>query len=102
MAQSNNIKSANRMSARQLVISENAALDFVENPHTNKLFFVCGSKRGYVSPSARKALASGTAKLDDFQYAEVSIDGQEAVPCLMIVGNSRQNVKYSFGADLMH
>lgn len=101
MAQSNNIKSANRMSARQLVISENAALDFVENPHTNKLFFVCGSKRGYVSPSARKALASG-AGIDDFQYAEVSIDGNKAVPCLMVVGNSRQNVKYTFGVDLLH
>jgi hypothetical protein len=102
MAQSNNVKSANRMSARQLVISQNAALDFVVNPKTGKIFFVCGTKAGYVSPAAREALATGTSKLDDFQYAEVSINGNKAVPCLMVVGKSKQNVKYSFGEDLLH
>ena len=100
MAQSNNIQSANRMSARQLVISENAKLDFVENPQTGKIFFVCGSKKGYVSPAAQAAMETGT--LDDFQYAEVSIDGGAAVPCLMVVGNSGKNVKRSLGEDLLH
>ena len=100
MAQSDNIKSANRMSARQLVISENAALQFVENPNTGKIFFVCGNKKGYVSPAAQAAMENGT--LDDFQYAEVSIDGGAAVPCLMVVGNSQKNVKKSLGEDLLH
>ena len=100
MAQSNNIQSANRMSARQLVISENASLQFVENPNTGKIFFVCGSKKGYVSPAAQAAMETGT--LDDFQYAEVSIDGGAAVPCLMVVGNSAKNVKRSLGEDLLH
>lgn len=88
------------MSARQLIISENAKLDFVQNPNTGKIFFVCGSKRGYVSPKALEKMATGT--LDDFQYAEVSLDGQPAVPCLMVVGNSQQNIKRSFGEDLLH
>lgn len=100
MAQSNNIQSANRMSARQLVISENAELQFVENPNTGKIFFVCGSKKGYVSPAAVEKMEKGT--LDDFQYAEVSIDGGAAVPCLMVVGNSGKNVKRSLGEDLLH
>lgn len=100
MAQSNNIQSANRMSARQLVISENAELQFVENPNTGKIFFVCGSKKGYVSPAAVEKMATGT--LDDFQYAEVSINGGTAVPCLMVVGNSGKNVKRSLGEDLLH
>ena len=100
MAQSNNIVSANRMSARQLVISENASLQFVENPNTGKIFFVCGSKKGYVSPAAKAQMETGT--LDDFQYAEVSIDGNPAVPCLMVVGNSDKNVKRSLGEDLLH
>lgn len=100
MTQSNNIKSANRMSARQLVISQNASLQFVENPNTGKVFFVCGSKKGYVSPAAKAAMETGT--LDDFQYAEVSIDGGVAVPCLMVVGNSGKNVKRSLGEDLLH
>lgn len=100
MAQSNNIQSANRMSARQLVISENAELQFVENPNTGKIFFVCGSKKGYVSPAAVEKMASGT--IDDFQYAEVSIDGNAAVPCLMVVGNSADNVRKTLGASLLH
>lgn len=100
MAQSENIQSTNRMTARQMVISENAVLDFVKNPKTGKLFFVCGSKRGYVSPNAEKIMDTGN--LDDFQYAEVSINGQKAVPCLMIVGNSQQNVQRSLGAELLH
>ena len=100
MAQSNNIQSANRMSARQLVISENASLQFVENPNTGNIFFVCGSKKGYVSPAAKAVMETGT--LDDFQYAEVSIDGNPAVPCLMVVGNSGKNVKRSLGEDLLH
>lgn len=100
MAQSNNIQSANRMSARQLVISENAKLDFVENPNTGKIFFVCGSKKGYVSPAALAILETGN--LDDFQYAEVSIDNGPAVPCLMVVGNSGKNVKRSLGEELLH
>ena len=100
MTQSNNIQSANRMSARQLVISENASLQFVENPNTGKIFFVCGSKKGYVSPAALEKMETGT--LDDFQYAEVSIDGGAAVPCLMVVGNSGKNVKRSLGEDLLY
>ena len=95
------IKSTNRMSAKQLVISENASLDFIQNPKTGKIFFTCGKKQGYVSPKAQEALASG-ATINDFQYAEVSIDDKPAVPCLMVVGRSNQNVKYSFGEDLLH
>ena len=88
------------MSARQLVISENASLQFIENSNTGKIFFVCGSKKGYVSPAAQAAIKTGT--IDDFQYAEVSINGGAAVPCLMIVGNSSSNVKRSLGEDLLH
>lgn len=88
------------MSARQLVISQNAELQFVENPNTGKIFFVCGEKKGYVSPAALEKMNTGT--LDDFQYAEVSIDGGAAVPCLMVVGNSGKNVKRSLGEDLLH
>lgn len=100
MAQSNNIQSANRMSARQLVIKENAQLQFISSPKTGKLFFVCGSKKGYVSPAAQAKMENGT--IDDFQYAEVSIDGKPAVPCLMVVGNAQNNVKRTLGADLLH
>ena len=95
-----NIESFNRMSARSLIIKENSELNFVQNPNTGKLFFICGSKKGYVSPAAEAKMATGT--LDDFQYAEVSINGAEAVPCLMVVGDGSKNVKRSLGAELLH
>ena len=93
------ISATNRMSARQLVISENSVIDFVKNPNTGKLFFVCGSKKGYVSPALQKVYKEST--LDDIQYAEVSLDGGVPVPTLMCVGNSQQNVTKTLGADLL-
>jgi hypothetical protein len=89
------------MTARQLVIKENSPLDFVENPNTGKIFFVCGGKKGYVSPAALEKM-NGNCSLDDFQYAEVSIDGAAAVPCLMVVGNGNNNVQKSLGSELLH
>ena len=94
------VESTNRMSAKQLVISENAELQFVNNPNTGKTFFVCGSKRGYVSPNVLKIM--DTCTLDELQYAEVSLDGGAAVPCLMVVGNSEANVQRKLGADLLY
>lgn len=96
----NNVSSTNRMTARQLVIKENSPLNFLENPNTGKIFFVCGSKKGYVSPAALEKM-DGECSLDDFQYAEVSINGGEAVPCLMVVGN-RSNAIKSLGSELLH
>lgn len=87
------------MSARQLVITENAELQFIANPNTGKIFFVCGSKKGYVSPAAQAVMNTGT--IDDFQYAEVSIDGGAAVPCLMVVGNGNNNVRRALGSTLL-
>ena len=94
------VESTNRMSAKQLVISENAELQFVKNPNTGKTFFVCGSKRGYISPNVMKVM--DTCTLDELQYAEVSLNGGEAVPCLMVVGNSEANVQRKLGANLLH
>ena len=93
------ISATNRMSARQLVISENSVIDFVKNPNTGKLLFVCGSQKGYVSPALQKVYQDST--LDDIQYAEVSLDGGTPVPTLMCVGNSQQNVTKTLGADLL-
>lgn len=93
------ISATNRMSAKQLVISENSIIDFVTNHNTGKLFFVCGSKKGYVSPALQKIYKEAT--LDDIQYAEVSLDGGTPVPTLMCVGNSRVNVERSLGAELL-
>lgn len=76
----NQMKTRNKMSARDLVISENASLEFRENPNTGKIFFICGSKKGYVSPAAVEKMETGS--IDDFYYVEVSVGGKDYVPCL--------------------
>lgn len=98
----NHIKYRKKMSARDLIISENSELQFMENPKTGKIFFVCGSKKGYVSPAAVEKI--GTGSLDDFYYAEVSIDNGDYVPCLMLVNKPKVvrsfNVKKENNEDL--
>jgi hypothetical protein len=76
-----NITATNRMSGTQLKATY-GTLDFIKNPHTGKLFFTAGSITGYVSPKV--AAKVDTITLDEIQYAEVSIDGNPAVPTLML------------------
>ncbi len=90
-----NVKAYNRMSARALVISENAVLKFLEEPKRDRngsvikdkdgqpvhtITFTCGTKKGYVSPAAISIIETGT--IDDFQYAEISVDNKTPVPCI--------------------
>lgn len=91
----------NRKAAKQLVISENSTLQFINNPNTDRMFFMCGSIKGYVSPAVAQKL--DTVGLDDLQYAECAKPGtNDWVPCLMMVGNSTANVKRTLGGDLLH
>ena len=85
----------NRMTASQLVRANGGSLDFVENPHTNKLFFVCGSVRGYVSKNVRDNM--DTVTLDQLQYGEIeaNINGKPtSVPTLFMANVA--NVKKHF------
>lgn len=81
----------NEMTAREL-INKHGQIDFVENPKTNKLFFVCGSIKGYVSEKLAQVL--DTVEAEDIRYAEIhaTIKGVETdVPTLMLA--SKNNVK---------
>ena len=94
----NNIQTRNRMPAKKLVISENAPLRFVENLETKKICFVCGTKRGYVSPAAA-AQINESCTLNDFQYAEVSINDSAYVPCILIVKKATKKVALNIKKD---
>lgn len=95
----NNIQALNQMSAKALCIRENAELTFVKNPKTGKIFFSCGSiKNGYVSPKVQENL--DTLKIEDIQYAEVSINGNEPVPTIMM--NASNNTVRTLGSNLLH
>lgn len=87
----NNIVATNRMSCAQLMKSQNSELQFIENPNTGKIFFMCGEIKGYVSPAVLQNM--NTVSVQDLQFAEVSIDNKPAVPCLMMIGDASKNVK---------
>ena len=72
----------NKMSARALK-EKHGVIKFVKNPKSGKVFFTCGSIIGYVSPQVQSNLNRVT--IDDLQYAEISVNGQKAVPCLLLV-----------------
>lgn len=86
-----NIVATNRMSCAQLMKSQNSELQFIENPNTGKIFFMCGEVKGYVSPAVLQNM--NTVSVQDLQFAEVSIDNKPAVPCLMMIGDASKNVK---------
>ena len=86
-----NIVATNRMSCAQLMKSQNSELQFIENPNTGKIFFMCGEIKGYVSPAVLQNM--NTVSVQDLQFAEVSIDNKPAVPCLMMIGDASKNVK---------
>jgi hypothetical protein len=71
--------------------SQNSELQFIENPNTGKIFFMCGEIKGYVSPAVLQKM--NTVSVQDLQFAEVSIDNNPAVPCLMMIGDASKNVK---------
>ena len=72
----------NRMSVDPVNGRVGDVLQFIKNPNTGKVFFLCGTKRGYVSPAVQQDI--NTVKGSDLQYAECCIEGNnEWVPCIM-------------------
>lgn len=114
MSQNSNLTVTERMSLKQLIIKQNAELQQVVNPKTGKAFFVCGKDwrpkmraenkdlAGYISPAAQQKLEDPASTVEDFQFAMVAKPGEEAIPCLMVVGNSQANVKRVLGSNLLH
>ena len=89
---SERVTKTNEMSAADLKVRNHSDIDFVRSPKTGKIFFVCGSTKGYVSKAAQKKLEEGSLTLESLRYCDMSIDGNPAVPCLMMVGDSKKNV----------
>ena len=85
----------NRMTASELMRSEGANLDVVKNPNTGKLFFTCGSKRGYISHNVAKQL--DTLAAADIQYGEIhAVINNEAVVVPTLFLAATNNVVKSF------
>ena len=105
--------SKHEISAAQLCIERNAPInlfDFADKDGKKHVFFTCGSYKDatgseksytiYGSPAAVKRFQEPDAKIEDFKFAEISKDGKEFVPCLMVVGASHTAVK-TMGMELL-
>jgi hypothetical protein len=99
-----NYTTKNKMSLRSLIIKENAPLKLIENPHTGKIFFSCGSlESGYISEKALATLkdsrVSNADKYDSIFFCEGSTDGNNYVPTLY--KPAADNTVASLGGDLL-
>lgn len=76
----------NKMSAKELIKKQGAEIkyyDFKDNKGTQHTFFTCGEITGYISPNAKKELEKDCCNLDNLEYAEISKNGGDFVPCLL-------------------
>ena len=86
------IEISDKKTLKQLVLEQNAEVKTFKSPKSDKLFFECGKIRGYVSPAAGERLKDPNCSIDDFAFAMVAKEGEEAIPCIMIAK------KYSNGS----
>ena len=86
------IEISDKKTLKQLVLEQNAEVKTFKSPKSDKLFFECGKIRGYVSPAAAERLKDPNCSIDDFAFAMVAKEGEEAIPCIMIAK------KYSNGS----
>lgn len=76
----------------QLVIAENATMDYISNAKTGEHSFACGKVKGSVSARAKEWLGYENVSVYDFKVAFVSINGAEASPWLIPASNLQTNI----------
>ena len=73
------------MPLSQLILAEKSLLKLDTDPATGIDYFVCGTVKGFVSPSAKKELANEVYSTSDFKVAMVSVQNAEPKPWLLYV-----------------
>ena len=82
------------MTASEFVKQNGGKLDLVRNPNTGKLFFVCGTKRGYVSKNVRDNMDNLTLNQLGYAELEANINGKEKIVPTLFLASA--NVVKSF------
>ncbi|MBR0170121.1 MAG: hypothetical protein IJQ14_04690, partial [Bacteroidales bacterium] len=73
------------MPLSQLILAEKSLLEHDTDTATGIDYFVCGTVKGFVSPSAKKELANEVYSTSDFKVAMVSIHEAEPKPWLLYI-----------------
>lgn len=69
---------------KQVILEQGSELEQIDNPQTKKSFFVCGSIRGYITPTAEEKLNDNGATVDDFKIAMVAKGDEKPIPSLLV------------------
>ena len=73
------------MPLSQLILAEKSLLEHDTDAATGIDYFVCGTVKGFVSPSAKKELANEVYSTSDFKVAMVSVHEAEPKPWLLYI-----------------
>lgn len=73
------------MPLSQLILAEKSLLEHDTDAATGIDYFVCGTVKGFVSPSAKKELANEVYSTSNFKVAMVSVHEAEPKPWLLYV-----------------
>lgn len=73
------------MPLSQLILAEKSLLEHDTDPATGIDYFVCGTVKGFVSPSAKKELANEVYSTSDFKMAMASVHEAEPKPWLLYI-----------------
>ena len=84
---------SDKRTLKQLVLEQNAEVKTFKSPKSDKLFFECGKIRGYVSPAAAERLKDPNCSIDDFGFAMVAKEGEEPIPCILILKKENRRIK---------
>lgn len=88
-----NFNARNQMSLRSFKSLHNdAKVNIVKNPNNGNVFFECDGVQGYVSKKLAANLSS--TDIDDIQYADITAEDGNVIPCLFVA--SKSNVLKSF------
>lgn len=80
-----NSRTVSWMPLCQLIWAEKSPLEHDTDPATGIDYFVCGTVKGFVSPSAKTELANEVYSTSDFKVAMVSVQNAEPKPWLLYV-----------------
>ena len=73
------------MPLSQLILAEKSLLEHDTDAAAGIDYFVCGTVKGFVSPSAKKELANEVYSTSDFKVAMVSVHEAEPKPWLLYI-----------------
>ena len=79
------VVATDRKPLKQYLLEQNADIMILSDTESGKMFFECGKIHGFVSPAAAKRINDFNNSIDEFEFAMVAKEGEDAIPCIMAI-----------------